>query len=232
VITRPVEEEGEGSVTALREANGQRIPQVGDVTQSPVMAVESLAGRTFEIRNDDLAALRALGRDAPTPPKLRVVARRGNYGSVIAESETYPQNLVVGWLREGGRVSVADKSWRTMVCQRCGESLEHEVWRLPDGVNVCADCASRRYYRWWSRGGCRVCERKIHIGFASSPRDVRYCQGECAEGAARERQRVVRGEIACDECGESFTPTRSDSRYCSPACRQKAYRKRKSEAPA
>jgi hypothetical protein len=212
-------------MSALRKADGQRVTQSEAVTQPSVTAGKSLTGEKFEIRNDSLAALRSLGRDAPTPPKLRVVARRGDYGSVIAESETHPQNLVRGWLREDGGISIADKSWRTIVCQ-CGESLEQEVWRFPNGVNVCAECASRRYYSWWTRA-CRVCERKIHIGFATSPRSVGYCQGECAEDAARERNRVEHGERECDGCGETFTPTRSDSRYCKDACRQKAYRKRK-----
>jgi hypothetical protein len=31
---------------------------------------------------------------------------------------------------------------------------------------------------------------------------------------------------ACQVCGRTFTPARSDAVYCSSACRQKAYRQR------
>jgi hypothetical protein len=34
-------------------------------------------------------------------------------------------------------------------------------------------------------------------------------------------------ESTCEECGETFTPQRSDGRHCSSACRQRAYRMRK-----
>jgi hypothetical protein len=33
-------------------------------------------------------------------------------------------------------------------------------------------------------------------------------------------------QFSCDQCGEAFTPTRSDARYCSSPCRQRAYRRR------
>lgn len=29
-----------------------------------------------------------------------------------------------------------------------------------------------------------------------------------------------------EDCGQAFTPTRSDARYCSSSCRQRAYRRR------
>jgi hypothetical protein len=30
----------------------------------------------------------------------------------------------------------------------------------------------------------------------------------------------------CDQCGESYRPSRADTRFCSPACKQRAYRER------
>jgi hypothetical protein len=39
-------------------------------------------------------------------------------------------------------------------------------------------------------------------------------------------RRSRNGVCACEACGESFTPTRSDGRYCSSPCRQRAYRRR------
>ena len=35
----------------------------------------------------------------------------------------------------------------------------------------------------------------------------------------------------CRECGESFTPARSDAAYCSSPCRQRAYRDRQRPKP-
>jgi hypothetical protein len=60
-----------------------------------------------------------------------------------------------------------------------------------------------------------------------------YCEG-CAQDIDRaewrQKGRVQRGTDcgprACETCGTTFTPTRSDGRYCSSACRQKAYRQR------
>jgi hypothetical protein len=66
-------------------------------------------------------------------------------------------------------------------------------------------------------------------GFHDEGRWRNYCW-PCAEHAENARQRDLRRERradrACDSCGETFTPPRSDGRYCSPACRQRAYRER------
>ena len=37
--------------------------------------------------------------------------------------------------------------------------------------------------------------------------------------------------IACQNCGEEFTPTRSDARYCSDRCRKAAARSRERAKP-
>lgn len=55
----------------------------------------------------------------------------------------------------------------------------------------------------------------------------------CAVDAENERQRDrrlrLRSDRSCSECGDIFTPSRSDAQFCSTACRQRAYRKRKAE---
>jgi hypothetical protein len=42
-----------------------------------------------------------------------------------------------------------------------------------------------------------------------------------------ERLEEKRAGTECQECGDTFTPDRSDAKYCSAACKQRAYRKRK-----
>ena len=200
---------------------------------------ESVTRATFESRNavaDPRAELAALGL-ATLPgrplPKLRVVARRGRYGSVIAESEDNPENLVRGWLQEEGGVLVADKAWRVGACSRCAAPLVEEIWRRHGGIGLCRACAhERRYYSWYGPRPCASCGREINQEYTAVPRDVRYCQGECAARAARERSRVSPADRECEDCdcSKTFTPARSDSCYCSNACRQRAYRRRRSAA--
>lgn len=53
------------------------------------------------------------------------------------------------------------------------------------------------------------------------------CKRERKYRAAREKRREERTDLKCQECGDTFTPDRSDAKYCSAACKQRAYRKRK-----
>lgn len=52
------------------------------------------------------------------------------------------------------------------------------------------------------------------------------CAIDAENGHQRDLRRQRRANRIC-ECGETFTPARSDGRYCSPACRQRAYRQRR-----
>ena len=45
-----------------------------------------------------------------------------------------------------------------------------------------------------------------------------------AEGKKRLEKRK---NTECQQCGDTFTPDRSDAKYCSAACKQRAYRQRK-----
>jgi hypothetical protein len=94
---------------------------------------------------------------------------------------------------------------------------------------------------------CQGCGRKVHQrarviwdrGVKEARRVLRNrkivaCCGECrdkvakpaASKAARDRRTAERGTRECEECGETFEPSRTDGKFCRPACRQKAYRKR------
>lgn len=59
---------------------------------------------------------------------------------------------------------------------------------------------------------------------------LRYDTDECERDARlrrqRERRRVVHEDRDCDQCGESFTPTRSDARFCKTRCRVAAHRRK------
>jgi len=79
-----------------------------------------------------------------------------------------------------------------------------------DPLNMrCRECG-RSGFRWWQMHRWR------------SPERMR-CQA-CYERARRRKKREARPLIACDHCGESFKPTRSDARFCSDRCRQRAHR--------
>ena len=65
---------------------------------------------------------------------------------------------------------------------------------------------------------------------------LHFCCQECAgafEDTRRERHNARRRQkraeaarepLACENCGEPFTPRRSDARYCSTRCRVAAHR--------
>jgi hypothetical protein len=110
-------------------------------------------------------------------------------------------------------------------CESCGR----EQWE-----DVSDD--DRRYFsRYQLREETRPyeggCGREVTNTTYASRRWVTACSERCSAKALRRMRREHR-RATCETCGETFTPTRSDSRYCSPACRQKAYRERKSEGAA
>ena len=76
---------------------------------------------------------------------------------------------------------------------------------------------------------CQVCGRRVRPPRWLTRRDgthVYYCSPGCAGGADRLARQVTLDDRACQECGELFTPRRTDNQFCKPACRQKAYRQR------
>lgn len=87
---------------------------------------------------------------------------------------------------------------------------------------------------------CEACGRPVlalHPAFKQTPPmysdrspPAVVCDDRCRHEAQLARQRERRAaerRTDCAECGETFTPARSDAKYCSGACRQRAYRKRK-----
>ena len=96
-------------------------------------------------------------------------------------------------------------------------------------VTTCERCnAPMIAFRFWNR------ETRRHLD------KPRHCSDECKAGAEREKRRRYIAERraehgrpsrakppesrVCAQCGQTFTPTRSDARYCSGTCRQRAHR--------
>ena len=120
-------------------------------------------------------------------------------------------------------------SWRNAPPRKC-RLCEREIAdseaavRLRGELLACPDCepAAAEYAT-----PCDACGRKVARR--------RFCNWHCrahyynAPAAARrkaERLKARQGKV-CEQCGKTFTATRSDQKTCSPACRQKAYRERK-----
>jgi len=78
----------------------------------------------------------------------------------------------------------------------------------------------------WALKACVYCDRPLYVSIEKPPRIV-ACKKICCDAAkAKKRRAILRGTKQCAECGETFTPKRTDSRYCSAACKQKAYRRK------
>ena len=157
--------------------------------------------------------------------------------TLMASSEVYTPERTE---QESASRSVADNechagatfSWRSAPprkCRLCEREIadSEEAVRLRGELLACPDCKpSAAEYAT----PCEACGRKVARH--------RFCNWHCkahyynAPAAARrkaERLKARQGKV-CEQCGKTFTATRSDQKTCSPACRQKAYRDRKKTA--
>lgn len=118
---------------------------------------------------------------------------------------------VAGVLTRGrhsdGRVTYSDGP----VCLRCyGFAAPSLVWYL----------AGEPEFR-----PCEHCS--MPVGRVPDQRMTRWtCSTKCRVALWRDENRSASRNATCRDCGEEFTPARSDAAYCSPACRQRAYRRR------
>jgi hypothetical protein len=125
----------------------------------------------------------------------------------------------------------------TVKCLDCKEPVEGVVYFM-GYAPFCADCRREREYqrllRWHERFGgpapsrdlklpggrpCEVCGRLMSWKGRAGYQTVQVCSWEC-EGERRNARRRVQHEAkVCANCGETFTPKRSDARTCSDRCR-------------
>jgi hypothetical protein len=124
-------------------------------------------------------------------------------------------------------------------CARCGVDLPHDqpVWfskmrryKALSTVPMCQQCATetplshrRAYPPEWEDQPCENCGRTV-----MERRWLRHyvCSEQCRWQAANQHRRASHTDRTCDQCGTTYTPTRSDAHYCTPACRQAAHRAR------
>lgn len=88
-------------------------------------------------------------------------------------------------------------------CESCGRPLR-----------VIAHKWKRRHWRLRDRCCCEACFRKV------------------SNQRANARRRVCHDLVACEACGEMFTPRQSTARTCSNRCRQKLHRERSARVSA
>jgi hypothetical protein len=144
--------------------------------------------------------------------------------------------------REHGIIRNAQET--AACCAKCERTLRSDapIWRelisLGRGwfggwrmtvAPVCQSCASE-----WSTyrppSPCEGCGRPVYNEKNFRVRFLTFCCERCQRRAqanhAREQRRLARSAHACEMCGETFEPTRTDSKFCCVACKQKAYRRR------
>jgi hypothetical protein len=115
-------------------------------------------------------------------------------------------------------------------------------------VPVCSACFKATYIPIWSHGEpyhvyrvrqysrtpkeCEGCGRSVHdpwmraVGKKKRVFCCENCQRKAELRSHRQARANARNGRQCEECGETFEPTRSDAKFCGGACKQKAYRKR------
>jgi hypothetical protein len=96
---------------------------------------------------------------------------------------------------------------------------------VPAGFRLPEDIAEQYDVDPWKplHARCEGCGRPMVAWFHHARRRW-TCSERCAKRAQRGRSLTDR---ECEECGATYTPSRSDARYCSSPCRQRSYRARK-----
>ncbi len=134
-------------------------------------------------------------------------------------------------------------------CDECERSIDagEPVSRLQnDGMKTyCTDCKpipeDHVLFRRSNQAPTitkriRACENCTRPTFVTSIY-TKYCSGKCSRqynnarlAESRKFSRAMLNGVGkeCQQCGDKFTPPRSDAKFCSPACKQLAYRERKS----
>jgi hypothetical protein len=138
-----------------------------------------------------------------------------------------------------------------MTCQICGRVMDsnepvHRIRvaghspfvSLFRGLigSICIGCSTQKFEgtKWREPQPCAHCGRPVsNETWRKEPWNI-VCGKTCriAIFNAQARQRRALAPRACEKCGQSFAPKRTDSRFCSVACKQSAYRRRNRVANA
>jgi hypothetical protein len=170
--------------------------------------------RSLEEVKAELQALMGVTDDDPRMRPWRIMRNSqrdcsccGQCGKTLAPDERVYRTRISLWSMFG--------SWShnlAALCQGCGQNSwqwkYHKMRPKP-----CAGCGREVWseLRWYLTAPVTCCEQCAH--------KVRLA-------AARNRRTEARGTRKCQQCGETFEPTRTDAKFCKNACRQNAYRRR------
>lgn len=132
-----------------------------------------------------------------------------------------------------------------IMCDECGRDIDAgesvSVSRFQnDGIKTyCTDCKPIPLWdvitsRKSPNTRIRLCENCMRQTYVNSVY-TKYCSDRCSRQYNNARlaedrkllRTLLRANRKCHQCGDIFTPPRSDAKYCSSACRQKAYNIRK-----
>lgn len=139
------------------------------------------------------------------------------------------------------RVKIRNAAENGRHCAECGVEFapDDPVWRFRKIVGRffglcysfaphCEQCASGDWHYFEKPRPCVGCGRPVYSTTPSWRRV--FCCEDCGHKARAAKDRGARAEARgtrdCRSCGETFTPTRTNSEFCCAACKQKAYRQR------
>lgn len=120
----------------------------------------------------------------------------------------------------GDQIFIIDWSGHWRASPGCWEVWQSELRnRFRDGIR----CYGSNYKTW-----CTGCDVDLYSANGMAKRCI-YCKREHELRQQRKRRAAKRAKIECAQCGEEFTPNRTDAKFCSNACRQRAHRQRRSK---
>lgn len=115
-----------------------------------------------------------------------------------------------------------------------GHTVNGPDWHTVTLAATCLECAKvKARIGGLNLNATVTCERCGRVIVCADWEPERYtrpvCSAECRNAIRRTDRKMSRElhKVECQECGELFSPKRSDAVWCSNACRQRAYRKRK-----
>jgi hypothetical protein len=147
--------------------------------------------------------------------------------------DTLVTNLLQGAKQFIVPIFQRDYSWGTKHCQqlwndiiRVGSDPKVKGHFIGSVVYIAAEDNTATITRWLLIDGqqrFRFCSPQCHTDAKTAK--VRQSNAK--------RPRVAHNQVACQQCGSTFTPKRADTRFCSPRCRLQAHRKaRQTPAPS